>query len=165
MATGSPPQVRGTFMRSDIRSSPMRLTPAGAGNITAILLAHVGTEAHPRRCGEHPERVMRVTSRSRLTPAGAGNILPPAGWFRQHQAHPRRCGEHAGETIKYRTLQGSPPQVRGTWRMDGGEHPPAGLTPAGAGNIGSAHVPLGQVSAHPRRCGEHGGRPGGESSP
>ena len=51
--SGSPPQVRGTLHDLDDVKHLARLTPAGAGNISASQPGGPGRWAHPRRCGEH----------------------------------------------------------------------------------------------------------------
>ena len=131
---GSPPQVRGTSKRSLERVSRAGLTPAGAGNIEDLTARPLARGAHPRRCGEHPTRLLsnglctgsppqvRGTSSTsriglepvRLTPAGAGNITASYPRESSSEAHPRRCGEHPGALNAPTLVDGSPPQVRGT---------------------------------------------------
>ena len=94
LASGSPPQVRGTSVRSCANFVCSRLTPAGAGNMSTSRIAAAADRAHPRRCGEHSRRRRRVSLSPGsppqvrgtfadaayqrwpvgLTPAGAGNI-------------------------------------------------------------------------------------------
>ena len=174
---GSPPQVRGTSPLGKRRYTRHRLTPAGAGNISASPASSSMRGAHPRRCGEHPSRIpvirtslgsppqVRGTSGGGrddarvdgLTPAGAGNISAPPLWLPRTPAHPRRCGEHGQALDGTLTVGGSPPQVRGTSRIVGWVYADHGLTPAGAGNIECSAVVIALSQAHPRRCGEHPG--------
>ena len=50
---GSSPQVRGTYFKYIVGDHGIGLIPAGAGNISKIILNISNRWAHPRRCGEH----------------------------------------------------------------------------------------------------------------
>ena len=177
ISSGSSPQVRGTSSRRRSWAGLVGLIPAGAGNIRTTCRRWPSTWAHPRRCGEHPQRdrpsdALRGSSPQvrgtlsepefgqvhlGLIPAGAGNI---AGVLRpeiSRGAHPRRCGEHRGRGGVVGVSMGSSPQVRGTSQCCRCEATPTGLIPACAGNMRSGDAGVGGDQAHPRRCGEHAG--------
>ena len=154
------------------------LIPAGAGNIFSGSSGERVARAHPRGCGEHLSFlrviVIRRGSSPRvrgtlppinihhrppgLIPAGAGNIDLLFHWHAGFWAHPRGCGEHSIISGRVFDPGGSSPRVRGTCVQDAATRDYLGLIPAGAGNI----IGLRQIAirrgAHPRGCGEHGGR-------
>ena len=70
-----------------------------------------------------------------LIPAGAGNIWIKEAISSYARAHPRGCGEHSKPTVLRRLRRGSSPRVRGTYGHGDNPAHPAGLIPAGAGNI------------------------------
>ena len=172
---GSPPQVRGTSPHRSRARSVEGLTPAGAGNIATNpgglfrrgltpagagnirrRLASAGCPgAHPRRCGEHPTRLLSNGWCMGSPPQVRGTSAVHA-WRRDStRAHPRRCGEHLIHHASPALPTGSPPQVRGTSRVNRGKESWMRLTPAGAGNICYSRRARGRREAHPRRCGEH----------
>ena len=132
---GSSPQVRGTSRGTTLLESPRR--------------------AHPRRCGEHRDGHGARRSATGLIPAGAGNMPGSPSLSVWTRAHPRRCGEHTASLSNSACVQGSSPQVRGTFPSRGRGGMSIGLTPAGAGNIPTSRTPCAADRAHPRRCGEH----------
>ena len=95
---------------------------------------------HPRRCGENKEaqaiKVLCTGSPpqvrgkhgilsankivTRITPAGAGKTAPTQHGSENREDHPRRCGENETAEPQPDGIQGSPPQVRGKRRQDGG---------------------------------------------
>ena len=108
---------------------------------------------HPRRCGENldvarhfengagsPPQVRGkhliagiLLDRIRITPAGAGKTIARNIRKVDTEDHPRRCGENSYAVMRFSSMLGSPPQVRGkppsrTMRFGG-----RGITPAGAG--------------------------------
>ena len=69
--------------------------------------------------------------------------------------HPRGCGEHLVNWLTPDRVTGSSPRVRGT-RVDPDAVPILQrFIPAGAGNTTVSVTPSGEVTVHPRGCGEH----------
>ena len=97
---------------------PCGLTPAGAGNMWGLPWSSGTSQAHPRRCGEHPSGPGVSSRFDGLTPAGAGNITSTTTTATNCRAHPRRCGEHSDKENVITSPSGSPPQVRGTYSLD-----------------------------------------------
>ena len=157
LPSGSSPQVRGTCPALRLHLGEFGLIPAGAGNILWSSRCRAPTRAHPRRCGEHRALPGDGVDAHGLIPAGAGNIASSRSGNTPHGAHPRRCGEHPRADASLLELNGSSPQVRGTFRRRLRRRDDLGLIPAGAGNIGSSSPCDGLLEAHPRRCGEHQG--------
>ena len=129
---------------------------------------------HPRRCGElgHKNRtpaeglgsspqvrgtlIIRKSwevSR-RFIPAGAGNSAIAECSDYAKAVHPRRCGELniIGDSGAGKT--GSSPQVRGTLVLPLCACTVFRFIPAGAGNSSPKNNSQGNMSVHPRRCGE-----------
>ena len=176
---GSPPQVRGKLVSSELTSGEIRITPAGAGKTLQNPCGCDCTRDHPRRCGENagtncgnrrclgsPPQVRGKLSSSvfacpiaRITPAGAGKTGDRKNFANSERDHPRRCGENCqcfGTSISY---IGSPPQVRG---KRGAALPIGGgmrITPAGAGKTRSPYNAARNTEDHPRRCGENQSSP------
>ena len=50
--SGSPPHMRGTAHEAKRAIDSVRITPAHAGNSVPDTLHDIGTEDHPRTCGE-----------------------------------------------------------------------------------------------------------------
>ena len=89
---GSPPQVRGKLLFSNIDFLRQRITPAGAGKTMQKRSVCIAPKDHPRRCGENLPKVKPSFSvagsppqvrgklesfsggglAKRITPAGAG---------------------------------------------------------------------------------------------
>ena len=162
--------MRGTPSLTILTPASIGLTPAGAGNTPLRSSCRASTWAHPRGCGEHidlrqhprlppgsPPRVRGTPSVARpdpgssgLTPAGAGNTAVSASPPRATVAHPRGCGEHHDPQYGWRSVEGSPPRVRGTRPGRRGPGLAMGLTPAGAGNTRTARQRRPARWAHPR---------------
>ena len=112
--TGSPPRVRGTLLGELGTGLFGGITPACAGNTSAVAAPHTRRWDHPRVCGEHlhgnlvctfcmgtPPRVrgtpLSYTHRRhkpRITPACAGNTRKRSLRVYWTPDHPRVCGEH-----------------------------------------------------------------------
>ena len=175
---GSSPQVRGALNAGTLWVSPQGLIPAGAGSTSPPPAPEIPTRAHPRRCGEHlrdpdaaraergssPQvrgaRKLGVDRRGApgLIPAGAGSTGSRTPPRTRPGAHPRRCGEHALAAVEDGPTVGSSPQVRGAPNRVDHRRDEAGLIPAGAGSTLAWRAARRRRGAHPRRCGEHGGR-------
>jgi len=176
---GSPPRARGTPTRVMPDLAEVGITPACAGNTRCQSQLHPRVGDHPRVRGEHstprgcarplagsPPRA-RGTRRVRrgcpggsgITPACAGNTSWRCGGRRCRWDHPRVRGEHRGEhdadTGVWLRARGSPPRARGTPGRVRRRVPGRGITPACAGNTGSATRVLGRFRDHPRVRGEH----------
>ena len=131
--TGSSPRLRGALPQTVIGAVRVRLIPASAGSTYEPDCSRGPTEAHPRVCGEHVNRIrmlpMRQGSSPRLRgarvgaaldgpvagliPASAGSTKPscPSSW--RSEAHPRVCGEHSCPHMKQWLPVGSSPRLRG----------------------------------------------------
>ena len=153
MRRGSPPQVRGKRGRASAQRRRKRITPAGAGKTTFMVVGTAGEEDHPRRCGENraffrshrtasgsppqvrgkPFRFLLRLHKLRITPAGAGKTPRTAQHRASSQDHPRRCGENKFTTAASFAALGSPPQVRGKHYAELEKLCSDGITPAGAG--------------------------------
>ena len=151
---GSPPRVRGTDPHGHLLGPAPRITPACAGNSTALGVAVAGVRDHPRVCGEQlpedtgpsyaegsPPRVRGTDSANftrgiagRITPACAGNSNFFIPFPDDIMDHPRVCGEQAWAGQNLPAVRGSPPRVRGTVFRRGCARSAGGITPACAGN-------------------------------
>ena len=105
----------------------------------------------------------------RITPACAGKSWTLRSKLIQFKDHPRVCGEKFSPRPERRSLQGSPPRVRGKVRYGHGVHAGFRITPACAGKRGIPPFVLGVGEDHPRVCGEKKGAchalPGVQGSP
>ena len=130
---------------------------------------------HPRLCGEHHARPVRVrnlmgspppmrgtlnnnnahTRPPGITPAYAGNTKLHNRQGKEQWDHPRLCGEHHGHSMYANSYNGSPPPMRGTRGSTTAVTLRQGITPAYAGNTNL--IPANRVADwdHPRLCGEH----------
>ena len=172
---GSSPRVRGTRAQGAHGEQRHGIIPACAGNTHANPGPNGGTGDHPRVCGEHSTRPMKLAlsmgssprvrgTRRRassalpwagIIPACAGNTEDPAWTTAQRRDHPRVCGEHAVcPPMRPRTL-GSSPRVRGTLRQGQRDPRDPGIIPACAGNTRFDVSRSARHKDHPRVCGEH----------
>ena len=175
---GSPPRVRGTASSFfDIRLGS-RITPACAGNSSALTSSLKAHRDHPRVCGEQivlifivlgllgsPPRVRgtdkpRFTAHKhcRITPACAGNRFGSTIDSTHTTDHPRVCGEQTASPLISARMAGSPPRVRGTVTARIMAHHRQRITPACAGNSRLLDNPCIIWRDHPRVCGEQPGR-------
>ena len=172
---GSPPQVRGKPLRSQVRYLTHRITPAGAGKTAYCSCFLARCWDHPRRCGENlpkssrkvlykgsPPQVRgklrdchRTRPQERITPAGAGKTPSCTTFAPLVQDHPRRCGENTRKSAMLSAQRGSPPQVRGKPVLDCPACAAGRITPAGAGKTLHRCRQSRQHRDHPRRCGEN----------
>ena len=111
---GSSPRMRGARETSLVGLYGIRIIPADAGSTPWRLYRGHGQEDHPRGCGEHLHRCLRVGLRagssprmrgahrppfrhrhqSGIIPADAGSTSSTTRWNARYQDHPRGCGEH-----------------------------------------------------------------------
>ena len=175
---GSSPRVRGKPRREATPRCDGGLIPARAGKTSPGAVQLGGRGAHPRACGENwggrrTQALRRGSSPrvrgklrallpppplDRLIPARAGKtsrsaIRCPPGW-----AHPRACGENVLRPVVTAASVGSSPRVRGKLGHILGGHVERGLIPARAGKTPVVGSPRTCSGAHPRACGENGGR-------
>ena len=136
---------------------------------------HHPASVHPRRRGEHADRVdackrgdgsspqargtpelyLRSVLNLRFIPAGAGNTLQQYLHHRPAAVHPRRRGEHWHGSGSTQNGNGSSPQARGTHVDDERGVIYDRFIPAGAGNTGQLIGMRDNPTVHPRRRGEH----------
>ena len=90
----------------------------------------------------------------RITPAYAGKSDKHQAQLVQAEDHPRVCGEKAGRSAEGRSVQGSPPRMRGKERGSTSRQRRKGITPAYAGKRLSLTDPGSAARDHPRVCGE-----------
>ena len=145
--------MRGKLKRFGVQNQAFRITPAGAGKTVSAASCASAIQDHPRRCGENPKVSGNITGTAgsppqvrgkqsckgrscrvrRITPAGAGKTYAYADGRWQPEDHPRRCGENANVLNGQRSVDGSPPQVRGKPTDGKKSQCWARITPAGAG--------------------------------
>ena len=175
---GSSPRVRGKHRSGHQRHLGGGLIPACAGKTASHRASPGRRPAHPRVCGENETTVcFAVVHRGSsprvrgkpcdaaparrdlgLIPACAGKTLSPDTPDSMVAAHPRVCGENFARTPARESYSGSSPRVRGKHDRGGGEAQGLRLIPACAGKTGARPRKRGCWSAHPRVCGENGGR-------
>ena len=186
---GSPPLARGTGLRRYIAAVLPVITPACAGNRSLSSNHEYDSKDHPRLRGE--QRAAKCVLQSPqgspplargtellfstylsihgITPACAGNRYGHSGVIFVLWDHPRLRGEQLYLKHKSALRAGSPPLARGTAIYTA--LPPATrrITPACAGNSGSANSIFGSAKDHPRLRGEqnlfHRPAPCGAGSP
>ncbi len=172
---GSPPRVRGTPKATAARVFASRITPACAGNTRTCSTSSRCATDHPRVCGEHEARHLRLLAaigspprvrgtrrgdgqtrgRPGITPACAGNTKTAIRRGHGNSDHPRVCGEHDLEALAAFLDAGSPPRVRGTLRDHVHSDKCPRITPACAGNTPPGREVPKCRRDHPRVCGEH----------
>ena len=149
-------------------------TPADAGNSDGHRGSIHWSEKHPRRCGELARSASRMRTPvetppqmrgtrahgngenliRRNTPADAGNSSVIDLKVSIFWKHPRRCGElRRGRYMSGYRLE-TPPQMRGTPRLQKGVEKGLRNTPADAGNSRPSRGHRSRRKKHPRRCGE-----------
>ena len=134
------------------------------------------TSAHPRACGENdpcwgeerirtgsPPRLRGKWRKSRARPAGF-SVHPPrlrgkcsrtAGGSQDWTVHPRACGENPRFDCVLFCQFGSPPRLRGKFRVNSVRLVDNRFTPAPAGKIARPDRPPRRCTVHPRACGEN----------
>ena len=174
--------MRGTLDQRHHRNGRLGIIPAYAGNTIIRFRIYGSHWDHPRVCGEHNPTIMSAigsmgsSPRMRGTlaivfdydgyvgiiPAYAGNTSRLQAYSTRSRDHPRVCGEHDSRHHLYKVAAGSSPRMRGTqtirflWCHRGR------IIPAYAGNTSLVTQPPFSFRDHPRVCGEHGRRVGGQ---
>ena len=92
---------------------------------------------------------------NRFTPAYAGNIWRAASHNSRYQVHPRVCGEYFHFHCCSSLIVGSPPRMRGIFRLFIIDLAWLRFTPAYAGNILLESSRWRIHKVHPRVCGEY----------
>ena len=135
----------------------------------------VGSEDHPRSCGEHLLSVTLLVSsegssplvrgalfspceqksRSGIIPARAGSTYKDNSNPINSEDHPRSCGEHSPSVLLSSPSSGSSPLVRGALGGAVARILVPGIIPARAGSTGTSCRAQAQPRDHPRSCGEH----------
>ena len=142
-------------MRSMVPAFDSGIIPAYAGNTTPKRFPVWRAWDHPRVCGEHLMRPMRLVGqgtsspRMRGTPS-IGSLSDPS-----NRDHPRVCGEHRSKPCSVRFVMGSSPRMRGTQCRLAMNNGPTGIIPAYAGNTIVSKCDKITERDHPRVCGEH----------
>ena len=171
---GSPPPMRGKVWQVFDTLDDSRITPAYAGKSFAGNFAAEHWQDHPRLCGEKEQRVARISVMSgspppmrgkaaegkyffectRITPAYAGKRRYFLSLPAYRRDHPRLCGEKADTQISGKTVEGSPPPMRGKALKTSPVQLSPGITPAYAGKSEKARNCVVFTGDHPRLCGE-----------
>ena len=132
--------------------------------------------AHPRACGENPQRNVAATCEGgssprvrgkpginakiqdseRLIPARAGKTSCSRRARASRPAHPRACGENSTAPSRPAAPVGSSPRVRGKPFLKDDADLESRLIPARAGKTRHGGDRHRQHRAHPRACGENG---------
>ena len=166
--------MRGKVHRGGDRNRRRRITPAYAGKRSIAYTVISARQDHPRLCGEkflvytglYPTRGSpppmrgKVVCKShlangiRITPAYAGKRHSDRRPSRFCRDHPRLCGEKADTQISGKTVEGSPPPMRGKVSDDLRRNIRIGITPAYAGKSRILRMKQCVVRDHPRLCGE-----------
>ena len=172
---GSSPRLRGTLPRTLGLQLGQGIIPALAGNTGLPHSLCRLLRDHPRACGEHLAREVRVYratgssprlrgTRTRfryrrtghgIIPALAENTSMAAASRSARWDHPRACGEHDGSASASCWRLGSSPRLRGTRRTTPCPTTACGIIPALAGNTWCRGMRLRPTRDHPRACGEH----------
>ena len=90
-----------------------------------------------------------------IIPAYAGNTQHPMTRVLEAWDHPRVCGEHFRMPLRFGSVPGSSPRMRGTLRLTIFSEEIDGIIPAYAGNTFRRLVSMILNRDHPRVCGEH----------
>ena len=111
---GSSPQMRGALCSDPRARAASRIIPADAGSTLKQYYGFKLGADHPRRCGEHVDRIvgqrefegsspqmrgalriiLAVLLRFGIIPADAGSTMQVWPQRIYQSDHPRRCGEH-----------------------------------------------------------------------
>ena len=129
------------------------ITPAHAGKTCPPRPRRDTGRDHPRACGENfrgggrmsreegsPPRMRgkhrqpcRPCPQTGITPAHAGKTVETVVKLVKDGDHPRACGENANFRLRFRSVSGSPPRMRGKHVRGDKKRGAAGITPAHAG--------------------------------
>ena len=145
--------MRGKDRKTIFERVKYRITPAYAGKSFWGTVGYKPIRDHPRLCGEkfclevckHEEvgspPPMRGKANDRsfcivgtgITPAYAGKRIRKRRAFKVCWDHPRLCGEKYATGLKFQSILGSPPPMRGKVSDDLRRNVRIGITPAYAG--------------------------------
>ena len=174
-ARGSSPRVRGKRHSLLGPHAFSGLIPARAGKTATQFVWRGPDSAHPRACGENPDRVLwqvmgggssprvrgkpvrmgRPSASTRLIPARAGKTAGNPVSQAHRRAHPRACGENGVGEEAVAFGAGSSPRVRGKLEERRESRGQGRLIPARAGKTRPGCPRPPSRSAHPRACGEN----------
>ncbi|MFW5397406.1 MAG: hypothetical protein XXXNARYT_003134 [Candidatus Accumulibacter regalis] len=156
------------------RTRFLRFIPAPAGNAPLKSREKYPPAVHPRACGERVSgaevahksagsspRLRGTRCRQgdaepvlRFIPAPAGNAVSPSCGRIISAVHPRACGERCWKMRVVSPVGGSSPRLRGTLKGSSDHRRRSRFIPAPAGNALRVFSPYGEVTVHPRACGE-----------
>ena len=173
--SGSSPRMRGTHESAVWHDRRRRIIPAYAGNTGWLPRLPDWRWDHPRVCGEHASRLLRLRSRrgssprmrgtprstrpqqtsGGIIPAYAGNTSSAMLNLSSSRDHPRVCGEHSLPRLSHWLMRGSSPRMRGTLVFVYQLRIVGRIIPAYAGNTRPARQRTSCAVDHPRVCGEH----------
>ena len=175
---GLPPPTRGIPGVAGVKKTPLRSTPAHAGNTNPKSSEHKIGWVYPRPRGEYtPETLgafmaqglppptrgilwlhLQQNPDTRSTPAHAGNTLCKLPKTNGDKVYPRPRGEYIQLLSCSRCSQGLPPPTRGI-RCAGGAGVALvvvlGSTPAHAGNTAAHRSSTSMSKVYPRPRGEY----------
>ena len=172
---GSPPRMRGKRQERSCYAASTRITPAHAGKTTTTASSSLRPTDHPRACGENggtkekracargsPPRMRgKLHTRhhrnraGRITPAHAGKTSSRFTARSSPADHPRACGENPTTKAVRKTVNGSPPRMRGKHSRCAVPLRQARITPAHAGKTSFRDYGIEKGADHPRACGEN----------
>ena len=153
---GSSPRMRGApFPFFSLRLKPW-IIPADAGSTSALPYPDMEVEDHPRGCGEHDDRFVRIMEQVGSSPRMRGAPFGLDQLSEQERDHPRGCGEHDVGAYPLVTGMGSSPRMRGALDVLVDEVALEGIIPADAGSTFICQPCHVFTPDHPRGCGEHG---------
>ena len=112
--TGSSPHMRGTLDSNNGSVSQYGIIPAHAGNTSSRAKHIAGNRDHPRTCGEHSVRGVKVLMEKGSSPHMRGTLNQETQDANTQLDHPRTCGEHSEGDADGNTIRGSSPHMRGT---------------------------------------------------
>ena len=172
---GSPPLARGIRCPALAGPSPLRITPACAGNTREIMKLFYAQWDHPRLRGEYdvvtpmlpcvlgspplargiPKIKRRQARICRITPACAGNTIFEIKIWIPARDHPRLRGEYYDAEANVLSQVGSPPLARGIRLPYLQSRGRPWITPACAGNTALRKRLANDIWDHPRLRGEY----------
>ena len=178
IARGTPPRMRGRRACLGVGGPVGRNTPADAGTTGFVVTGFKSDQEHPRGCGDDPRcfpssrpvggtpprmRGRQVIDhlhlgRGRNTPADAGTTEAGGTNSTAIGEHPRGCGDDPASSKLGRSMDGTPPRMRGRRRMDMMRSEGSRNTPADAGTTRVTMQMSRARSEHPRGCGDDGCR-------
>ena len=167
--------MRGKPLEEVAKYGAAGITPADAGKTKGNAQPSRERTDHPRGCGENrsggvelgkergsPPRMRGKLVGSvfndgvyRITPADAGKTCEFKVNFVRRQDHPRGCGENSYAVMRFSSILGSPPRMRGKLCACPCSLRSGRITPADAGKTLSAYRHTRRNGDHPRGCGEN----------